>query len=499
MYSCLATDPSFRRWHARMVNHGPTKAIFDLAKILDLLKITLYSPTYDLVLFPIALSFWFSEYNTFVFPLGPMSITLRDVGALINFLPLDDFIFLGILIAGVAPKYDKKLTESYLGIQGLYTVSNAEPSHVERVAFLEETNAKAGVEIYAPQFFARQLGFGQMWPAPPCYFRNLTERFYTINKTKAQAIDARNNLLAKGFSLAHFNPTAVMHSIFDQLWPSVKRRLFTTDANHAFHLLDKPYTSSTFPIQAIPVSIRNPTSSPQLPLTRAKRPTLPPASPPIQATTAKVLAAPAPSPPTEVTSFKSSDEGTLLKDKSLVSKSSSQLVEKLPSSQGVDPPKVLMDLSIVIESTRPDKGKSPQMADKNTKCLHFSLQHADAMVRSIRDLYTSWGQVKTSSAFPEENMNNLKQSVFEYVSFMDIDIGKASATRQKDKFELLSVKLAQPLKLPSLNVSFEFKETLKREFMMGGDLRMLFRPLCLLRVLLSLFACHYSNAIKKVV
>ncbi|CAI9777518.1 unnamed protein product [Fraxinus pennsylvanica] len=103
----------------------------------DLLEIALQPPIFDLVLFPIALSFRSSEYNTFVFPLGPMSITLKDIGALVNLPPLGDTIFLGILIAGVAPKFDKKLTESYSSMQGLYNHSTAEPSHAERVVFLQ--------------------------------------------------------------------------------------------------------------------------------------------------------------------------------------------------------------------------------------------------------------------------------------------------------------------------------------------------------------------------
>ncbi|KAL2531785.1 hypothetical protein Adt_05136 [Abeliophyllum distichum] len=77
-------DTTFCLWHARMVKHSATKAIFDRAKISDLLEIATRPPLYDPILFPIALSFWSSEYNTFIFPLGPMSITLRDVGALVN-------------------------------------------------------------------------------------------------------------------------------------------------------------------------------------------------------------------------------------------------------------------------------------------------------------------------------------------------------------------------------------------------------------------------------
>ncbi|CAI9776267.1 unnamed protein product [Fraxinus pennsylvanica] len=41
-------------------------------------------------------------------------------------------------------------------------------------------------------------------------------------------------------------------------------------------------------------------------------------------------------------------------------------------------------------------------------------------------------------------MQSLKQSTFEYMSFMDMKIGQASAAKQKNEFELLSAKLAQP-------------------------------------------------------
>lgn len=119
------------------MGHGPTKAIFDLARISDLLEIALQPPIFDPVLFPITLSFWSSEYNTFVFPLGPISITLRDVGALVNLPLLGDTIFPDILIFGVVPKLDKKLTESYSSLQTSYNHSSAEPSHAERVAFFQ--------------------------------------------------------------------------------------------------------------------------------------------------------------------------------------------------------------------------------------------------------------------------------------------------------------------------------------------------------------------------
>ncbi|KAL2498150.1 bromodomain-containing protein 9-like [Abeliophyllum distichum] len=51
------TDTTFRLWHARMMKHSATKAIFDRAKISDLLEIATHPPLYDPILFPIALSF----------------------------------------------------------------------------------------------------------------------------------------------------------------------------------------------------------------------------------------------------------------------------------------------------------------------------------------------------------------------------------------------------------------------------------------------------------
>ena len=35
------SDVVFRRWHARLVDHGPTKALFDNARISDLLEISI--------------------------------------------------------------------------------------------------------------------------------------------------------------------------------------------------------------------------------------------------------------------------------------------------------------------------------------------------------------------------------------------------------------------------------------------------------------------------
>ncbi|KAL2525689.1 hypothetical protein Adt_10743 [Abeliophyllum distichum] len=78
------SDTSFRTWHKHMIGHGPTRELFERARILDLLELTLDIPTFDLTLLSIALRFWGPNYNIFVFPLGPMSVTLRDISALTN-------------------------------------------------------------------------------------------------------------------------------------------------------------------------------------------------------------------------------------------------------------------------------------------------------------------------------------------------------------------------------------------------------------------------------
>ncbi|KAL2485159.1 bromodomain-containing protein 9-like [Abeliophyllum distichum] len=54
-------DTTFRLWHARMVKHSATEAIFDRAKISDLLEIATRPLLYDPIFFPIALCFWSSE------------------------------------------------------------------------------------------------------------------------------------------------------------------------------------------------------------------------------------------------------------------------------------------------------------------------------------------------------------------------------------------------------------------------------------------------------
>jgi chromosome segregation ATPase len=65
------------------------------------------------------------------------------------------------------------------------------------------------------------------------------------------------------------------------------------------------------------------------------------------------------------------------------------------------------------------------------------------------------------AASSEEDLKFLKELMFEYVSFMDMDIGRANVAKHKDELERLSAKLEQALTLPSLNLSADFKATLK--------------------------------------
>ncbi|KAL2542082.1 hypothetical protein Adt_03060 [Abeliophyllum distichum] len=67
-----------------MIGHGPTRDFFERTRILDFLELTHDIPAFDPTLFSIALCFWTSDYNTFVFSLSPMSVTLRDISALTN-------------------------------------------------------------------------------------------------------------------------------------------------------------------------------------------------------------------------------------------------------------------------------------------------------------------------------------------------------------------------------------------------------------------------------
>ncbi|KAL2518192.1 Aminotransferase-like [Abeliophyllum distichum] len=97
------SDTSFRAWHKCMVGHGPTKELFDRARILELLELTLDIPFLTSTLFSIALCFWASDYNTFVFLLGPMSVTLRDISALTNLPPIGATISPAMIVTHTPP------------------------------------------------------------------------------------------------------------------------------------------------------------------------------------------------------------------------------------------------------------------------------------------------------------------------------------------------------------------------------------------------------------
>ncbi|XP_022863571.1 uncharacterized protein LOC111383673 [Olea europaea var. sylvestris] len=182
----------------------------------------------------------------------------------------------------------------------------------------------------------------------------------------------------------------------------MKHRLFATDANRAFHSLDQPNIFFTSPILVTPISIRNlsspihgkqsvrpstyllakPTAAKSAPsrkwlasafpileddddddddtlIVRRKKSSASPLK-------ALVLAAPVPSSFAGADSSKLVDEGTTLKEKPSVLELSSQPIDEPPSSQGADPPNVEpeeapMGLLVVAESSRPDKGESPQV------------------------------------------------------------------------------------------------------------------------------------------
>ncbi|KAL2531384.1 hypothetical protein Adt_04735 [Abeliophyllum distichum] len=273
-----------------------------------------------------------------------MSITLRDVGALVNLPPLGDTISPAILIFSTAPKFDKRYTDSYSGMQEHYNNFGSEPTHAERVAFL-------------------QLGFGQTWPIPPCYSKSFQERFHTITKVEAQTIDVRNASLMTGFYLAHFNPTTIVYPLFEQFWTSVKRRIFATNVNHAFHLLEGSRSSRTCissipaPIPAVPISIRRPTPS-----------SSPSKSPPIRT--------------------RRSATGSLQFSSS-------------PTQTGV--------IIGISSHKRPALGSSdwPDDNSDDNDDTHPLIRRKDAnaILRSIQDLFTSREQVKASHAVRSSSAN----------------------------------------------------------------------------------------------
>ncbi|XP_022843263.1 uncharacterized protein LOC111366799 [Olea europaea var. sylvestris] len=115
-----------------------------------------------------------------------------------------------------------------------------------------------------------------------------------------------------------------------------------------------------------------------------------------------------------------------------------------------------MSPPVVATSSRSDKGKSSRMGESLVASLAEGApsstivdEDADRIVRSIQDLFASWGQVQMPRPTPydcpaassEEDLKFLKGLVFEYVSFMDMDIGRASVARHKDELERLSLAL----------------------------------------------------------
>ncbi|XP_022850568.1 uncharacterized protein LOC111372443 [Olea europaea var. sylvestris] len=99
---------------------------------------------------------------------------------------------------------------------------------------------------------------------------------------------------------------------------------------------------------------------------------------------------------------------TTLKEKPSVSEPSSQPMDEPLSFQGANPPNVEpeeapLGLSVVAESSRPNKGKSPQVVGPQVveptgdmPPPKIADEDADEIVRSVQDLFTSWEQVKTS-------------------------------------------------------------------------------------------------------
>ncbi|XP_022869741.1 uncharacterized protein LOC111389118 [Olea europaea var. sylvestris] len=148
----------------------------------------------------------------------------------------------------------------------------------------------------------------------------------------------------------------------------------------------------------------------------------------------------------------------MLKGISSVPDSSSQPMNEPPSSQGVDPPiteaeDTPMSPPLWQRLLASDKGKSSRMDESLVASLAEGApsstivdEDADGIVRSIQDLFASWGQVQMPRPTPydrptassEEDLKFLKGLVFEYVSFMDMDIGRASVARHKDELERLT-------------------------------------------------------------
>ncbi|KAL2475350.1 PMD domain-containing protein [Abeliophyllum distichum] len=365
-------DTTLHLWHVRMMKHNTTKVIFDRARISDHLEIATRPSLYDPILFPIALSFWSFEYNTFIFPIGPMSITLRDVGTLVNLPPLGDTISTAILISSATPKSDKKYTDSYSGMQDLYNNSGGEPTYAERVAFLQVWLCKyilcvPSLKPFMAYFsIAHELAHGRC-PVP------------SYSPPKSLPIRTRSSAAASLQSSSPSTQTEVIRGASSQGFYSSFERLlglFLQALLHLYHQTRKFYLKRNL------------------------------------------------------------------------------------KAQNLQPPSHLESLHLL----------------RALFLQVWNQKDADAILRSIQDLFTSWVQVKAShavrsssasrpftasAAFSIKNMNILKQAVLEYTSFMDMDIVNASAISQRDKFERLSNQMAQALELPSLKLPTDLKLSLK--------------------------------------
>ncbi|KAL2466935.1 hypothetical protein Adt_42786 [Abeliophyllum distichum] len=107
------SDTNFHAWHKHMVGHGPTRELFERARILDLLELTLDIPAFDPTLFSIVLYFWASNYKTFVFSLGSMFVTLRDISALTNLLPIGNTISPAMIVTHAPSIIEKQFFSLY--------------------------------------------------------------------------------------------------------------------------------------------------------------------------------------------------------------------------------------------------------------------------------------------------------------------------------------------------------------------------------------------------
>ncbi|CAL1402120.1 unnamed protein product [Linum trigynum] len=77
--SWVLFDKDFVRWYSRLVADETTVAQWRDAGIDRFLSLCANLPQPDVDLFKAAICFWFTESNSFIFPLGTMTITLLDL------------------------------------------------------------------------------------------------------------------------------------------------------------------------------------------------------------------------------------------------------------------------------------------------------------------------------------------------------------------------------------------------------------------------------------